>query len=229
MLASAEVEVSFARPEELELAGRREAALALLTHEERAHVDRFHFERDRILHLTARALLRRSLSRHADVPPDAWRFRASEYGRPEIASPASPLRFNVSHTAGLAMVAVVVGREVGVDVEKIPGAVPWDVLDSSFAEVERDAVRAAPPEEQAARFAQIWTLKEAYVKARGLGLSLALQSFAFRVQPPQLLFGDDASTWHVQAMSPTPLHRASMCVRSDPGRSLRLIVNWDDE
>jgi 4'-phosphopantetheinyl transferase len=221
-----DVEISFARPEALDDAGVRDAALALLTADERERVDRFHFERDRRLHLAARALLRRSLSRWGDVLPGEWRFERNAYGRPEILAPPSPLRFNVSHTRGLAMVAVTVARDVGVDVEALPASVPFDVVDRAFSRSERAAVRAAPASEQADRFTELWSLKEAYVKARGLGLSLPLESFAFELAPPRLALGDESSAWHVQLLTPTAEHRAALCIRGD--RSIRVVVRWDD-
>jgi 4'-phosphopantetheinyl transferase len=221
------LEVSFARPEALDDPARRAAALALLTDEERERIARFHFERDQRLHLAARALLRRSLSRRAPVPPGAWRFRAGPHGRPEILAPPSPLRFNVSHTRGLAMVAVVARRDVGVDVERIPEAAPLDVVDRCFAPPERAAVRGAPPGEQGRRFAEIWTLKEAYVKARGLGLSLDLGAFAVDPAPPRMVRGADAGEWQLELLAPTYGHRAAVCVRREAG-PLHLAVSWDD-
>ena len=229
MLGRDDVEVSFTDPAALRDAARRDAALELLTPDERETVGRFRFERDRLIHLAARALVRRSLSRCGDVDPRAWRFAATPYGRPEITAPAATrLRFNTSHTVGLAMVAVVLDRDVGVDVERVPAALPADVVDSSFCEVERAALRAAPAHERAALFTELWTLKEAYAKARGLGLSLALDSFAFALGPPRLVAGDDPAEWHVLTMSPTAAHRASVCVRVGLHQSLRVRTRQDD-
>ena len=223
-----EVEVVFSLPEALDDPARREAALAVLTASERERVDRFHFERDRRLQLAARALLRRALSRRAGVPPGEWRFEATATGRPEISAPASPLRFNVAHTPGLVAVAVAVGRDVGVDAERLPGTVPFDVVDRSFAPGERAAVYAAPLAEQAARFTELWALKEAYAKARGLGLSLPLDAIAFELAPPRLALGDDPSAWQLELMTPTPAHRAALCARRERDETLRVTVRWDD-
>jgi 4'-phosphopantetheinyl transferase len=223
-----DVEIFFASPEALDDPGCREAALSLLSADERDRVNRFHFQSDRQLHLAARALLRRSLSRASGVPPGAWRFQVGAHGKPEIAAPASPLRFNASHTRGLVMVSVVVGRDVGVDVERVPESVPFDVVDRSFAPTERETVRSAPLCEQPGRFAEIWTLKEAYVKARGLGLSLALGGFAFQLSPPRLFVADDLSDWHVESLEPTPQHRAAICVSREAGMALCVKTRWDE-
>jgi len=125
------------------------------------------------------------------------------------------------------MVAVVVGRDIGVDVEEVPPSAPFDVVDRSFAPAERATVRSAPPGEQPARFAELWTLKEAYVKARGLGLSLALEGFAFQLSPPRLVVADDLSDWEVASHAPTPRHRAAVCVRRQPGMTHCVMTRWD--
>jgi 4'-phosphopantetheinyl transferase len=127
------------------------------------------------------------------------------------------------------MVGVVVGRDVGVDVENIPASVPFDVVDRSFHPAERAAVRAASPAEQPARFAETWTLKEAYLKARGVGLLEELDRFSVGLSPPRLVTADDTSGWQLQAFTPTPSHRAALCVRGGDVASLRVTVRWDTE
>jgi 4'-phosphopantetheinyl transferase len=224
--APLDVELSLARPEALDDPARREDARTLLTAAERERVARFHFEHDRRLQLAARALLRRSLSRWSEVRPGAWRFEADARGRPEIAAPRSRLRFNVSHTRGLALVGVTVDRDVGVDVEGVPAEVPLDVVDRCFTPGERAAVLDAPPRDRPACFAELWTLKEAYAKARGLGLALPLDAVAFELNPPRLVLGDDPSAWHLELLAPTAAHRAALCVRGD--RQVRVGVRWDD-
>lgn len=227
MIDPDEVQVFFARPEALDAPGAREEALALLLPEERERVGRFHFERDRLLHLCARALLRRALSRCAPgVPPEAWLFAAAhEGGRPEIVHPTSPLRFSVSHTRGLAMVAVAMGRDIGADAEQIPAAVPWEVVATTFTVSERADLGRTPAAEQGARFAALWTLKEAYAKALGLGLSLELSGIGFELSPPRITIAADAESWHLECIAPTLSHRAAVCVRRPPGHGLRVRID----
>jgi 4'-phosphopantetheinyl transferase len=221
------VEVSFADPAALEAAEIRDAALALLTGDERVKVERLRFQRDRDLHLAARALLRRSLSRRQPVAPGAWRFAAARGGKPAISAPASRLSFSVSHTRGLAMVAVAAGFDLGVDVELVPQRVPEDVVERCFVDVERDAVACAAARGPF-RFAEIWTLKEGYSKARGLGLALPFESFAVDAERPRLIRADDGeeSRWQLLSLSPTATHRAAVCVRSE--RRAHVTVRWDD-
>lgn len=226
MLRPDEIRVFFARPEALDGAADRDAALALLEPAERERIARFHFERDRRLHLVARALLRRSLSEcDGGVPPAAWRFEARPGGRPELAAPASPLRFSVSHTPGLAMVAVSNALDIGADAERIPAQAPADVIERTFTSLEQQGMARAAPADRPARFTAIWTLKEAYAKALGLGLSLELDRVGFELAPPRLVTGADAELWHLECMAPTPEHRAAVCVRRSGENGLVVSVS----
>ncbi len=151
-----------------------------LSAEERARGERFVFEKDRLLHLLARVLVRTSLSRISAVDPREWQFTQTPHGRPEIVSPAfdgEALRFNVSHTPGLVACAVSRTHDVGIDVENASRTLPAAELAQRFfscSEAEHIASIDAPLRQ--ARFLALWTLKEAYLKARGFGLSLPLDS-----------------------------------------------------
>ncbi len=128
------------------------------------------------------------LSRYADVAPRDWPFRIDEHGRPELAArPAGTpdLRFNVSHTNGLVACAVTVGREVGVDVEHTGRRLVHDVAERFFSPREVADLRACPAADQPVVFFDYWTLKESYIKARGLGLALPLRQFSFLLRRVQ--------------------------------------------
>ena len=170
---------AFADPAQLARLG------AILTDEERARADRHRFVRDRRTGLVTRALVRITLSRYCDVPPARWRFRTSEHGRPEIASPASPLRFNVSHADGLVVCLVSRARALGVDAESLRRRRRWlDIAERFFAPAEARALSGVPAARLALRFLEYWTLKESYVKARGRGLTLPLSGFWFELPIP---------------------------------------------
>jgi 4'-phosphopantetheinyl transferase len=208
---------------------------ALLTLEERKKVSRFRFERDRHTSLVTRALVRTVLSRYADVPPGDWRFVANEYGRPEISEPAEgrSLRFNLSHTKGLVVCLVGSGREVGVDVEdRTRDGNLLDIADRFFSPFEVRALRALPPEEQMDRFFFYWTLKESYIKARGMGLAISLSAFSFDLDSPgkgiRVLFdpslGDDPARWQFSAMSYGRRHAIAAGVESKRDREVKLVL-----
>jgi 4'-phosphopantetheinyl transferase len=189
----------------------RDAALlaryhALMTPEEAHQQQRFYFEADRHRYLVTRGLVRSVLSRYAPVAPADWRFTENDYGKPSPANPpaqALELSFNVTHTQGLVAIGVTRRAALGVDAENLlTREAPIDVADRFFAPDETAALLALAAAGQHDRFFQYWTLKESYIKARGMGLSIPLDKFAFLFQSEQLLdltvhpeLGDAASRW----------------------------------
>ena len=160
------------------------ADISLLDAAERSRADNFRFTCDRELYIAAHAFLRQTLSRHAPaVMPGEWRFAANAYGKPFISNPSyGHLQFNLSHTKGLIACAVSNGKPVGIDVEQCK---PLEDIESlcryAFSPRESADVLALPVgEQQMQRFFTYWTLKEAYLKARGMGLSLPLQQFSMQ-------------------------------------------------
>lgn len=130
--------------------------------------------------LAGRALARTALSYYTNVPESAWRFAVNEHGRPAIDEPRSQrgIHFNLSHTSGAAVLAVGRIPEVGIDVETIDR--PVDIVGIGrcvFTQAENSWIAMAPEGSEHHRFFDLWTLKEAYVKARGRGFSLRPNSF----------------------------------------------------
>ena len=154
--------------------------LHLLDAGERGRLTRFRFERDANSFASAHALARLALSEAKQhILPSAWSFRTAEFGKPELAFP-SELRFNLSHTRGLVAAATLVGAEVGVDVEAIGTRdVAEELRERVLSPRESQALDALAHDRQAERFFSIWSLKESYIKARGLGLRLPLKEISF--------------------------------------------------
>ena len=208
-----------------EVWAQHEAYRALLSKDEEERMARLVFERDRRRFLLTRALVRTMLSRYASVPPAGWSFIANVHGRPEILDRPKgvpDLRFNLSHTEGLIACAVTIGREVGVDVEHIGRRLTHDVAGRFFAPREVNDLKQLAEDEQHKVFFDYWTLKEAYIKARGFGLALPLGDFAFKLSPsspPQITFepslDDDPATWQFFQDWPTPQHRLGLAVRRE--------------
>jgi 4'-phosphopantetheinyl transferase len=150
----------------------------LLSAEERARADRFHFEVDRKRCILARGILRLLLGDCLGTPAERLQFRYSEFGKPSLASESAPVEFNVSHSGDLVLVALGRGRALGVDVERIRIDVATEEIAARYFSVNecRDFATVAPDLRCAAFFA-CWTRKEAYIKARGDGLSLPLEQF----------------------------------------------------
>ena len=159
---------------------------SLLTDAERAQEQRFYFADDRHRYLVTRALVRTVLAEETGsaIAPEQWRFVADEHGRPRIANEdpgANVLSFNISHTKGLVILGVTKSRALGVDVENARDREPnLEIADRYFTGYEVEALSALPAPERSRRFFEYWTLKESYMKARGLGLAVPLHDFGFR-------------------------------------------------
>lgn len=160
----------------------------VLTPDELARADRFHFHRDRLRFITCRAALRSILSRYLQMPPGDIRFRYEKNGKPEITELQNShgLRFNVSHSSALAVIAVSSGRAVGVDIEKVnPKLECLDIARRFFSKRECLALSTTSAGEQKRAFFACWTRKEAFLKATGEGLSYSLSEFSVNVAPDQ--------------------------------------------
>jgi 4'-phosphopantetheinyl transferase len=160
----------------------------ILSEEERRRASSFVFVEDRRRYIQAHVCLRQILSQYTSRSAGSLRFRSTESGKPflEDSGGSSPLNFNLSHSAELAVVAVTTAAEIGVDVEQIRPIPEWeDISRSTFHPDEADWVRSCPSELRNEAFFQVWTAKEAYVKAMGLGLAHPLDSFSVVGSAPQ--------------------------------------------
>lgn len=199
------------------------AYLPLLTPEERARHGRFYFERDRRQFLATRALVRTVLSRYAHVPPAAWRFATGDHGKPHIDSPkvTPPLYFNLTNTPGLVVCAVSVAHDtIGVDAEYVlRKGETVGIAQHYFAPCEVAALRSLPETHQRDRFFAYWTLKESYIKARGQGLAIPLEQFAFMLDGRQEigvefdpLLRDDPLRWRFELFRTSTHHLVAVGV-----------------
>jgi 4'-phosphopantetheinyl transferase len=200
---------------------------AWLSDDEIERYRRFRRAGDRERFLLARATLRHALSQYADVEPERWRFVTARGGRPELDAPfdALGLRFNVSHTPGL--VACLMSGTVsgGVDVEgldRVPDVFKLAPIGCSSA--EREELAGLPPAAANSRFYELWTLKEAYVKARGTGLKLPLNRVTFAGgggEPIRVRFDapveDDPQQWQFALWRPSPRHQGALALRRGAG------------
>jgi len=190
---------------------------------ERERAARFRIAADRREFVAAHALLRTMLTYHLGVPPTAWRFLADANGKPSIDPNVGPhqLQFNLSHTRGLVAVALASRGTVGVDVEEIDEAkADLAIAEAYFARSEVEMLQKAPPSERARCFFRLWTLKEAYIKAIGKGLSAPLNSFAFTFEPIRITFlpgpENDASNWRFSILPASDRHILSIAAADRP-------------
>jgi 4'-phosphopantetheinyl transferase len=163
-----------------------QAAAEILSLDEQERAKRFHRVSDRKHFIVARAALRLVLTRYLNVNARQISFDQNAFGKPRLTGTYDPdLRFNLAHSSGLALYVIANGREVGVDLERIePRFATMGLARSLFAPEEVAALSILSNEDFVAAFYRCWTRKEAYVKAKGLGLSLPLKSFVVSVAPP---------------------------------------------
>jgi 4'-phosphopantetheinyl transferase len=204
------------------MAAQVEVLAQTLAADERARAQRFHSERDRTHYVVARGLLRAILARYLDEQPGRLEFCYGPYGKPTLAQEhaADALRFNVSHAHGMALYAITRGREIGIDLEHIRADVIGEHIAARFfAPREVGLLQALPAHRRHEAFLTLWTRKEAYVKARGDGLSLDLTRFDVTravVEPPARVTSvaerHDLRRWSLRDLAPGPDYVAALAV-----------------
>jgi 4'-phosphopantetheinyl transferase len=199
---------------------------------ELARADSYHFASDRDTFTAAHALVRTMLSEATGLPTSSWRYVTGEFGKPALEADCagSELHFNISHTRGF--VACAIARdEVGVDVEASDRMTDFDIGDRFFAPEEAQLVRSAPSETRASIFFRFWTLKEAFIKATGEGLTRPLDSFSFAFDPVRIVFHperedilrqDNRAAWQFAECRPARDRPLAIAVRRKPLGPLRL-------
>lgn len=157
-----------------------ERHLCLLSLDEQARANRFVFKKHRDRYIVARGALRRTLGRYLQTDPAALRFSYASHGKPSLSSECNPLdlRFNLSHSEGVALLALAISCEVGIDVEQVRADFPYqEIARQCFSAAEYGLLRATEPEFRRAIFFKYWTHKEAFIKATGVGLTYPLNRF----------------------------------------------------
>jgi 4'-phosphopantetheinyl transferase len=205
----------------------------LLSPDESKRADRFHFDRDRQRFSAARAVLREILAAYLDGDSKSLNFCYSKKEKPSLGQPhaASRIRFNISHSGGIALLAFSRGREVGVDVEQIKRDIEVEAIGRRFFSAhEQGQLFALPAEQQVEAFFRCWTRKESYIKATGDGLSLPLSQFdvSLAVGEKDALGATrpdagEAEKWLLTDASTELGYAAALCVR---GRDWRL-KRWE--
>jgi 4'-phosphopantetheinyl transferase len=194
---------------------------SILSKDENVRADRFYFQHDRDHFVLARGFLRIILSHYLDLLPSQVQFSYGPYGKPFLANDSNSqnLQFNLSHSGDLAMFAFASGIEIGVDVEQMrQDPVEDEVAERFFSDTEVRAFRSVPERERQIAFFNCWTRKEAYIKAKGAGLSLKLDQFSVSLIPgeqPVLLqtsFDPDPSRWRLHSFVPAPGYVGALAI-----------------
>jgi 4'-phosphopantetheinyl transferase len=147
--------------------------LSWLSPEERKRAGEFRFSADSARYIAAHGLLRFILAGYTGKRPAELEFSVNTFGKPEVSIAGSPMvNFNLSHSGDMALIAVIRGQEVGVDIEKADCKLEYtDIVDLFFSHPEKRIVDAAPSKQRLERFYTIWTGKEAYLKMLGIGFA----------------------------------------------------------
>ncbi|MSO56499.1 MAG: 4'-phosphopantetheinyl transferase superfamily protein [Acidobacteria bacterium] len=214
------------------------AAVSVLAADERERYGRFLFARDRRDFAAAHALTRGVLSLYEDVQAVAWTFQTTPHGKPFLPpsrAGSPPLAFNLSHTHGLVACAVARGVDVGLDVESTDRVVGERAIARQYFTTEEEALIAACAErDRQTRFTELWTLKEAYIKAVGQGLAHPLDAFGFAFEGAgDLVFdpppGESADEWTFALFAPAPRARMAVAIRGGRSVRCRIIARADGE
>jgi len=205
----------------------------ILSNEEQTRNQRFKFEKDRKQHLITRALVRYILSEYiSSTAPSDWKFTQTEHGKPEVAPDMLPfpLKFNLSHSHKMIVLAVTNNQEVGIDIELVNHLLPThDLAKNTFSDQEYQYIKTQSNFHT--RFYEIWTLKEAYIKACGTGLSTPLDSFSFSFpaeQDIQISFdaslADNPCEWQFWQLEPSPEYIIALGAKSKEPNKKRIIM-----
>lgn len=206
----------------------------VLSLDERERAALFRFEKDRLRFTLSRAALRTLLGLYLETSPGSVRFTQNRFGKPLLAGQTGrgPLHFNASHSKEMALYAFSAEHEVGVDVEYVRAEFASDeIAQHFFSRREVEALRGVAAGMKTRAFFDCWARKEAYVKARGEGLSYPLDKFAVSLEPgePAVLLADEVSPqeiteWSLAELRPAPDYAAALAVRA---RGVKLeLFNW---
>jgi 4'-phosphopantetheinyl transferase len=154
---------------------------ALLSHDEQQKVARYRLDKAKHTALITRSFIRLLLSQYAHLSPQQWQFDIGKLGKPEIKNAQIPLRFNLSHNNELIICALTLTKDIGCDIENLSREIDVErIAKRFFSAYEYQLIKKKPTQ-----FFQYWTLKEAFVKATGLGISLGLETFSFEIHPTE--------------------------------------------
>ena len=186
----------------------------LLTEDERARANRFRLEEHKDRFTIRRGILRVLIGRYLNQGPYGEPFPLNEFGKPRLPTVASglDLRFNVSHSSGMALLAFAHNREIGVDVEAIRPDIDYCALATRFfSPTESSTLLSLPPNQRSRAFFAGWSRKEAYIKARGMGLSMPLDQFDVSIRPgePAKILAirdvpENSALWSLWELAPGP-------------------------
>ncbi|NKB32183.1 MAG: 4'-phosphopantetheinyl transferase superfamily protein [Pseudomonadales bacterium] len=235
MLKLADTEIHLWHVDQAEFEGTEleDDCLSWLTEIETTRYLRYTFDHHRKQFLLGRMLIRNTLSKYATIAPEDWLFTENDYGKPAIdaSQQSQPIFFNLSHSGDRLVLALSKQEAIGVDIESSnkPRRV-LKIADRYFSPSEVQELLALPDSEQLSRFYDLWTLKEAYIKACGLGLAIPLQQFSYAFPSEYRVLidfaeerNDDSTQWQVWQIDPGRPFKLALAVKSGANRVEKIV------
>lgn len=205
---------------------------SLLSTEEQMCASRFHFPEDSDRYILTHGMLRQILLRYQTLVPAPHCISRGPKGQPYLhqRSEGPGLRFSLSHSKLLGLFAITLGRRVGIDLEPKSNAADWQAMANRFfPALESQYLFALPQAQRGHAFLSRWTQKEAYVKARGEGLSIPLDSFRILASRGGTVRVEDSHdstagmTWSLLEITPDEHHFGALAMEGDPAQ----VLFWD--
>lgn len=195
---------------------------SVISEKEKTKVGRYVFEKDQLNCLVTRALVRFVLSAYTQQDPEKFEFIENIYGKPDVKPGLIkvPVKFNLSHSNGVTACAVVLDKEIGLDIEKFNQKIDLTIAHRFFSKSESEYLNKCPDKDKQSVFFDFWTLKESYIKAKGMGLSIGLDKFSFEMDKKNICINfhesqnDSCDQWRFFKFSPVKNYTAAISIQS---------------
>ncbi len=197
---------------------------------EKTKISSYIFEKDQHNCLVTRGLVRFVLSACTGLPAGSLDFIENKYGKPALKPGLTtlPLRFNISHSSGMTACAVTLNHDIGIDIEDFHRSIELNIANRFFAQAEAEYIKNLPDKNRQEGFFDLWILKEAYIKARGMGLSISLESFRFEINKNIRIHFDEIDDspdhWQFFRFSPVNDYKAAIAINSPTSNSIELQI-----
>jgi 4'-phosphopantetheinyl transferase len=229
-------------PQQITAQEQLKSIKSLLSQDELEKVQRYRLAKAQHNALITRAFVRSLLALYTGQKAQDIEFTITEHGKPELANSALPIRFNLSHNNELIICALCLNNDIGCDVESLYRKISVNnIAERYFSADEYQSLQTLPDCKRQIRFFEYWTLKEAFVKATGLGISQGLNTFSFRIgEAKQSTFNDNIvlqhannnplqndSNWYSCLSYPDKTHCIAICMKTAKDSKTRRVKQFN--
>ena len=226
-----EIHFFYTLVDEIKDTGLLDKYRSVISEDEKRKVNRYVFEKDKHSCLVTRALLRFVLSAFTGCDPERFEFIENKYGKPDLKPGlvTMPVKFNLSHSSNVTACALALGSEIGMDIEDYRRKIDLGLADRFFSKPESEYLRSCSDKDRQEVFFDFWTLKESYIKARGMGLSIGLDKFGFEIDREMCIHFDESlndspDEWKFFGFSPVENYKAAISIQSALKNSFKLHI-----